>query len=65
MKIRKLCPLRTEAIYIIDKSTIEPTLGFFVADFGNFENGWEDLWEFNNFGWEFLYFGSNHTDFVR
>ena len=45
----------------IDKSTIEPTLGFFVADFGNFENGWEDLWEFHDFGWEFLYFGSNHT----
>ena len=61
MKIRKLCPLRTEAIYIIDKSTIEPTLGFFVADFVNFENGWEDLWKFHDFGWEFLYFGSNHT----
>ena len=36
-------------------------MGFFVADFGNFENGWEDLWEFHDFGWEFLYFGSNHT----
>ena len=37
-------------------------MGFFVADFGNFENGWEDLWEFHDFGWEFLYFGSNHTE---
>ena len=36
-------------------------MGFFVADFGNFENGWEDLWEFHDFGWKFLYFGSNHT----
>ena len=46
----------------IDKNAIKPTLGFFVADFGNFENGWEDLWKFHDFGWEFLYFGSNHTD---
>ena len=45
----------------IDKNAIKPTLGFFVADFGNFENGWEDLWKFHDFGWEFLYFGSNHT----
>ena len=45
----------------IDKNAIKPTLGFLVVDFGNFENGWEDLWEFHDFGWEFLYFGSNHT----
>ena len=36
-------------------------MGFFIADFGNFENGWEDLWEFHDSGWEFLYLGSNHT----
>ena len=45
----------------IDKNAIKPTLGFFVANIGNFENVWEDLWEFHDFGWEFLYFGSNHT----
>ena len=38
-------------------------MGIFQAKVGNFENGWERLWEFQDFGWEFLCFGSSHTGY--
>ena len=36
-------------------------MGIFQEKVGNFENGWERLWEFQDLGWEFLCFGSSHT----
>ena len=46
-----------------NENAIKPHFGTFLKKVGNFESGWEILWEFLDFRWKLLGFGSINTDY--
>ena len=45
-----------------NKNAIKTKFGTIFEKVGNSQNGWEKLWEFHDFEWEFHSFGSSNTD---
>ena len=45
----------------VNKNAIKRNFGNYSNKVGNFQIGWERLWEFGRWAWEFLRFGSSHT----
>ena len=54
--------MRAWAKTFVNKNAIKSCLGLFQAKVGKFQNGWETFWEFDDICWDFLCFGSSHTD---
>ena len=50
-------------IIFVNKNAIKPVLGIFIAKIGKILIGWEGVWEFHNFFWDFIWPESSHTDF--
>ena len=49
----------------VNKNAIKSNFGNYTNEIGNIQIGWERLREFGHWAWEFLCFGSSHTDCVR
>ena len=61
---KKFCPLRLKEKLFVNKDAMKPHFGNFQGKVGNCPKGWEKLWEFLDFSWELLRFGSSNTDFL-
>ena len=48
-------------IIFVNKNAIKPDLGIFKAKIGKFYIGWERVWEFRVFFWDFIWPESSHT----
>ena len=48
-------------IIFVNKNAIKPVLGIFKAKIGKILIGWERVWEFHNFFWDFIWPESSHT----
>ena len=72
MKRRKILPFgknlrnfvheRPKQNMFVNKNAIKSNFGNISDKVGNSHIGWELLWEFINWAWEFLCFGSSNTD---
>ena len=45
----------------VDKNALKPDLGIFKAKIGKLYIGWERVWEFHDFFWDFIWPESSHT----
>ena len=45
----------------VDKNAIKSDFGIIADEVGISHIGWDLLWEFGNWTWEFLFFGSSNT----
>ena len=45
----------------VNKNAIKSNFGNYTNKVGNFQIGWERLWEFGHWAWEFLRFGSSEA----
>ena len=49
-------------IIFLNKNAIKPVLGIFKVNIGKIYVGWERVWEFHDFFWDFIWPMSSHTD---
>ena len=59
---KKNSPSTSRRTIFDDKNAIKPDLGIFKAKIGKFYIGWERVWEFHDFFWDFIWPESSHTE---